>query len=540
MGTCPGKPETFTLDGGATIELDYDGDQNRIRKTTPDEVTLYVGDLYERVTRLAPDAGEPSVEHRYSVLVNGRAVALVTRAGGALGTTLYLHRDNLGSIDVITDGSGGVHERRSYQAWGNRRQPTWDSAAPGSFGSSPVRQGFTGHEGDDELGLVNMRGRMYDPVIGRFLTPDPLVANPLSGQSFNPYSYVLNNPLAYVDPNGFQEAPAEDQDGSQQPAVEHIPWEKTGWAPEEIAVGKRPEQAAPSDADANTTGAEVGVIAPPIDVNSYGPIDVNSYGTSSGYVPEPAPSTPQQSTLGSVVGDSLLGAGEGLGELTVELGRSLVLSTLTFGAYGTYEFGTAMWDGYKEDGLIGALNAVNPMYHILRAGTDAVLAAERGDHRAASAAGTKATVLTLGAAVGLGEGLAALGGRAGAAGATTARGTVLLDSNVVAQIGKDATLAGRPAPGERGVVSYVTGPELRNAVARGSLRGVPRALEGLPVLNQRPSVDGIINFRGGLVRQTGRFGDGIIGSQSVEFGIPLITNDAELAAAVRAAGGVVR
>ncbi|XXX76945.1 RHS repeat-associated core domain-containing protein [Sorangium sp. So ce134] len=60
-----------------------------------------------------------------------------------------------------------------------------------------------------------MRGRMYDPVIGRFLTPDPIVANPLSGQSLNPYSYVLNNPLAYVDPNGFQEAPAEDRDRSQ-------------------------------------------------------------------------------------------------------------------------------------------------------------------------------------------------------------------------------------------------------------------------------------------------------------------------------------
>ncbi|WP_437570485.1 RHS repeat-associated core domain-containing protein [Sorangium sp. So ce542] len=398
------KPETFTLDGGVTIELDYDGDQNRIRKTTPDEVTLYVGELYERVTRLAPGAGEPSVEHRYSVLVNGRPVALVTRAAGAPGTTLYLHRDNLGSIDVLTDATGGVHERRSYQAWGKRRRPTWESAAPGWFGSSPVRQGFTGHEGDGELGLINMRGRMYDPVIGRFLTPDPLVANPLSGQSLNPYSYVLNNPLAYVDPNGFQEASPEDRDASRPPAVRHIPWERLGWVPEEIAVGKRPEQKAQSDSDTNTTGAEVGVVAPPVDVNIYG--------TSSGYVPEPAASTPDQSTVGSVVGEGLLGVGEGLGELSVDLGRSLVLSALTFGGYGAYEFGTAMWDGYKEDGVVGALNAVNPLYHALRAGTDTVLAAVEGDYRAAGAAGTKAVVLTLGAAVGLGEGLTAVSGRA--------------------------------------------------------------------------------------------------------------------------------
>ncbi|KYG00646.1 hypothetical protein BE21_57205 [Sorangium cellulosum] len=326
------KPETFTLDGGATIELDYDGDQNRIRKTTPDEVTLYVGDLYERVTRLAPGAGEPSVEHRYSVLVNGRQVALVTRAAGAPGTTLYLHRDNLGSIDVITDTTGGVHERRSYQAWGKRRWPSWESGAPGWFGSSPVRQGFTGHEGDGELGLINMRGRMYDPVIGRFLTPDPLVANPLSGQSLNPYSYVLNNPLAYVDPSGFRAEP-------EAPPVHAVRWEvdvarntvhlfgpKSASQREKEPREKRAREEEPRGA------AEVGVVAPPVDVNVYG--------TSSGYVPEPVASTPEQSTFGSVVGEGLLGVGEGLGELTVGLGRSLVLNALTFGGYGAYELGT--------------------------------------------------------------------------------------------------------------------------------------------------------------------------------------------------------
>ncbi|XYH97996.1 RHS repeat-associated core domain-containing protein [Sorangium sp. So ce1128] len=393
------KPETFTLDGGATIELDYDGDQNRIRKTTPDEVTLYVGDLYERVTRYAGGGGEPSVEHRYSVLVNGQAVALVTRAAGTPEKTLYLHRDNLGSIDVITDESVVQRERRSYNAWGARRPTNWADATPSSFAESPVTQGFTGHEDDDELGLVNMRGRVYDPAIARFLTPDPLVANPLFGQSFNPYSYVLNNPLAYVDPSGFQpeyESPPVDPEYANDPEVQRIL--------ESGCLGLECSRPIPNQVEGSREAAEVGVVAPPIDVNTYG--------TSSGYVPEPAPSTPERSTLGSVVGESLLGAGEGLGELSVGLGRSLVLNALTFGSYGAYEFGTAMWDGYKEDGLVGALNAVNPMYHILRAGTDAVLAAERGDHRAASAAGTKAAVLTLGAAVGLGEGLTAVSGRA--------------------------------------------------------------------------------------------------------------------------------
>jgi predicted nucleic acid-binding protein len=148
--------------------------------------------------------------------------------------------------------------------------------------------------------------------------------------------------------------------------------------------------------------------------------------------------------------------------------------------------------------------------------------------------------LSLMAVAGLAGGVADLALAAeGAAGAGGRQ--VLLDSNVVTQLGRDPTLGGRLAAGEQPVVSYVTGPELRNAVATGGgLRGVPRALGDVPVLEARPSLDGIINFRGGLVRTTGRFGDGIIGAQATEFGIPLITNDAELGAAVVRSGGTVR
>ena len=52
-----------------------------------------------------------------------------------------------------------------------------------------------------------MKGRMYDPKVGRFLTMDPLVSHPSFSQSWNPYSYVLNNPLKYVDPSGFDGVP---------------------------------------------------------------------------------------------------------------------------------------------------------------------------------------------------------------------------------------------------------------------------------------------------------------------------------------------
>ncbi|WP_437951441.1 RHS repeat-associated core domain-containing protein [Sorangium sp. So ce296] len=121
-------------------------------------------------------------------------MAIVTRGGSGAGTR-YVHVDHLGSVDALTDENGDVIERRSYDPFGQRRNPVWGERPPASF-PSETTQGFTGHESDDELGLVNMKGRIYDPRIGRFLTTDPIISLPFFGQSWNPYSYVLNNPLA--------------------------------------------------------------------------------------------------------------------------------------------------------------------------------------------------------------------------------------------------------------------------------------------------------------------------------------------------------
>ena len=63
-------------------------------------------------------------------------------------------------------------------------------------------RGFTGHEFLADFNLYNMNGRLYDPVVGRFLSPDPYISDPSYSQSYNRYSYVLNNPLKYNDPTG--------------------------------------------------------------------------------------------------------------------------------------------------------------------------------------------------------------------------------------------------------------------------------------------------------------------------------------------------
>ena len=101
---------------------------------------------------------------------------------------------------AVTDAGGALEEAFYYEPFGQR---TDAQGKPLASNPSEVRSGFTGHEHDDDLGLINMRGRIFDPVIRRFLSPDPHVTNPLSGQSYNRYSYVLNNPTNLIDPTGF-------------------------------------------------------------------------------------------------------------------------------------------------------------------------------------------------------------------------------------------------------------------------------------------------------------------------------------------------
>jgi RHS repeat-associated protein len=82
----------------------------------------------------------------------------------------------------------------------NANQPRRGTA---SFNLPLGRRQFTGQEQIPNVGLVNMNGRLYDPSLGRFLSPDPNVQSAADLQSFNRYSYVRNNPLRYADPTGY-------------------------------------------------------------------------------------------------------------------------------------------------------------------------------------------------------------------------------------------------------------------------------------------------------------------------------------------------
>ena len=91
----------------------------------------------------------------------------------------------------------------SYDPWGRLRNPATQVAyTPDTEPVLFLGRGYTGHEHLTVFGLINMNARLYDPALGRFLSPDPYVQAPDWSQNFNRYSYSVNNPLKYSDPSG--------------------------------------------------------------------------------------------------------------------------------------------------------------------------------------------------------------------------------------------------------------------------------------------------------------------------------------------------
>ena len=118
-------------------------------------------------------------------------------------STYYILRDYLGNITHIINEDGTLRQELSYDAWGRLRNPdTHQLYAVGKEPKLLLDRGYTGHEYLPWFGLINMNARLYDPVLGRFLSPDPYVQMPDFTQNFNRYSYCLNNPLKYVDKDG--------------------------------------------------------------------------------------------------------------------------------------------------------------------------------------------------------------------------------------------------------------------------------------------------------------------------------------------------
>ncbi len=151
---------------------------------------------------------EQAALHRIEI---DRPGASATPATAAATEMNWMHDDRFGSPVALSNQVGVLRERLAYDAWGKRRTLNGApinaggnlTATPNSLDGVTDNRGFTGHEMLDLLDLVHMNGRIYDPLLGKFLSADPLIQDPLNGQSYNRYSYVLNNPTNLTDPTGF-------------------------------------------------------------------------------------------------------------------------------------------------------------------------------------------------------------------------------------------------------------------------------------------------------------------------------------------------
>ncbi|MBR1221474.1 hypothetical protein JQ557_25980 [Bradyrhizobium sp. U87765 SZCCT0131] len=199
--TAANLPASVTL-GARTVAFSYDPDGDRFMQTAPEGTTLYVGAFGVQVELVGA-----SQWNEYLV-VGGTMVGarFVTPANGTVWTRYFL-KDHLGSVSILTDETGAVVERGSYDAWGKRRAPGGSDDPSGSLVSQTTR-GFTSQEHLAEVGLIHFNARLYDPTVARFTSADSLVPHPGDAQSFNRYSYVRNLPLSAVDPSGHSDLPA--------------------------------------------------------------------------------------------------------------------------------------------------------------------------------------------------------------------------------------------------------------------------------------------------------------------------------------------
>ncbi len=163
--------------------------------------TAYIGDRYE-CTWVSGDLF-PGKEILYLGGDAYSAPMVYVKQGNGSWTLYNIGRDYLGSITQIATITGLPVTEYNYDPWGRLRNPqTLSIYGRGHEPALMLGRGFTGHEHLPQFGLINMNARLYDPLVGRFLSSDPYVQEPDFSQNFNRYSYALNNPLKYSDENG--------------------------------------------------------------------------------------------------------------------------------------------------------------------------------------------------------------------------------------------------------------------------------------------------------------------------------------------------
>lgn len=132
-------------------------------------------------------------------------IVYIRSFGSSTTSVHFLHKDYLGNILAIVSEGGYPVERRHYDAWGKLTSLRIAGGLydPDNYtGELLVDRGYTSHELLMGVQLIHMNGRLYDPLLRRFLNADENIQDPFNTQNYNKYGYVMNNPLLYNDPSG--------------------------------------------------------------------------------------------------------------------------------------------------------------------------------------------------------------------------------------------------------------------------------------------------------------------------------------------------
>jgi RHS repeat-associated protein len=212
------KPTQVTRNG-TTSNFSYGADGMRYKQVTSSgattTTTYYVGSV-ERQQKVTGTT-TTIVDKTY---LGGHTVLMTPVQGAFTEPSRIVHtlHDRLGGVDTLLDGSRHIDDvvdtqflvlqRRGYDLFGRPRDLSASSFGVNSASNllqdwQEVKRGFTGHEHLPESELIHMNGRVYDYNVGRFLSVDPFLQFPQNSQSANPYSYILNNPMAGTDPTGY-------------------------------------------------------------------------------------------------------------------------------------------------------------------------------------------------------------------------------------------------------------------------------------------------------------------------------------------------
>jgi RHS repeat-associated protein len=163
---------------------------NKLTKTK-----IYVNSLYE-----VEIAGNQTRESSY--IRGGSGVLAVETKIGTVRTIQLWVKDHANNLVAVVDTNGTVLQHLRYDVWGRRMKADLPEVADDNA-SYLTDRGFTKHEHIDLFQLINMNGRIYDPIIARFISPDPFIGDALDLQAYNRYAYVQNNPVMFTDPSGY-------------------------------------------------------------------------------------------------------------------------------------------------------------------------------------------------------------------------------------------------------------------------------------------------------------------------------------------------